>query len=235
MKNRNGSAARRNSWPRPRIVIAALVSVLAACVDPTGPAGRTVPFSIEWIEWPATVTAAQPGALLVTWVPSFCSDDSLRIRVDTTVVRVISTTTPRQVICPLVPGPIFPQDILLPMPVLHSPTGPQQFALRATMADPAFDNAERMAGFIALDVASDTTRHMGGEARLEVDSAGCPTLSGGAFGLPAHVYAVSNMPALGGSARIAMVEAHVVPGAGPAGCGTRRVVQLDRADVTLVP
>lgn len=211
------------------------MSALAACADPTGPAARSFPFSIDWIEWPAAVTAAQPGALLVTWTGGFCSDDSLRIRVDTTVVRVISTTTPQQVICPLIPGPIFPKDTLLPMPVLHSPTGPQQFALRATMVDPAFDNVERMVGFIALDVSSDTTRHMGGEARLEIDSLGCPVMSGGAFGLPAHVYAVSNMPALGGLARIAMVEAHVVPGPGPAGCGSRRVVQLDRADVTLVP
>ncbi|HEY2804784.1 MAG TPA: hypothetical protein VGI92_02910 [Gemmatimonadales bacterium] len=183
------------------------------------------------------MTAAQPGALLVTWVPDFCSDDSLRIRLDTTTVRLISTTTPRQAgICPLhPPGPAFPQDTMLPMPVLISPTGPQQFALRAIMADPADDNAERMAGFIALAPAADTTRHMGGEARLEVDSLGCPLMSGGAFSLPAHVYAVSNMPPLGGSARIAMVEAHVVGGAVPAGCGNRRLVQLDRADVTLVP
>src|SRR5205814_5735696 len=126
----------RSSWRRrQRIAIAALVSVLAACADPTGPAATSYPFSIEWIEWPAAVTASQPGALLVTWVPDFCSDDSLRIQVDTTVIRVISTTTPRQVICPLTPGPVFPQDALLPMPVLHSPTGPQQFALRATMVD----------------------------------------------------------------------------------------------------
>ena len=181
------------------------------------------------------MTAAQPGALLVTWTPDFCSDDSLSIRQDTTTVRLISTTTPRQVICPLTPGPIFPVDTLMPLPVLTSPTGPQLFALRATMSDLAFNNTERFVGFIALDAVPDTTRHMGGEARLEVDSAGCPLLSGGAFSLPKHQYAVSNMPALGGSARIAMVEAHVVAGAVPAACGNRRLVQLDRADVTLVP
>ncbi len=182
------------------------------------------------------MTAAQPGAVLVTWFPNFCSDDSLRIRQDTTTVRLITTTTARQVICPLhPPGPVFPQDTLMPLPVLTSPTGPQQFALRATMVDPTYDNAERMVGFIALGPAVDTTRYMGGEARLEVDSAGCPLMSGGAVTLPQHQYAVSNMPVLGGSARVAMVEAHVVAGAVPAACGSRRLVQLDRAEVTLVP
>ena len=183
------------------------------------------------------MTSAQPGALLVTWIQDFCSDDTLRVRVDTTIVRVISTSTPRQAgVCPLhPPGPIFPQDTLVPLPVLTSPTGPQLFALRAVMTDPAEDNAERMVGFIALANAADTTRYMGGEARLEVDSAGCPLMTGGAIPLGRHEYAVSNMPVLGGSARIAMVEAHVVAGAVPAACGNRRLVQLDRADVTLVP
>lgn len=181
------------------------------------------------------MTAAQPGAVLVTWFPDFCSDDSLKIRQDTTTVRLITTTTQRQVICPLTPGPSFATDTLMPLPVLSSPTGPQQFALRARMVDPTDDNAERFVGFIALDAVRDTTRHMGGEARLEIDSAGCPLMSGGALTLPQHQYAVSNMQALGGSARIAMVEAHVVAGAVPAACGSRRLVQLDRADVTLVP
>lgn len=218
-----------------------IVPALVSCADPLGPAAE--PFPVQWVEWPAAITAAQPGTVLVTYVNDFCSTTSLDIAADFPIVTVRSEITRRNnVPCPLTDlVPAFPRDSLLPLPALAAPYGlPAYYSVQATLSDP-FDGTPNVhtLGSIQVAAASDTTRYMAGSGTMFVDSAGCPVLVGG-FGFAGpfgstHTYAIANPPHLDSQARRALAGAHVVAAAPPAGCGTHRVVQLDYAIVSLVP
>jgi hypothetical protein len=207
---------------------------LVSCAEPTGPAA--VPYAVLWVEWPAGVTAAQPGAVLVTYVDDFCATLSLNVSADFPLVTVRSEATPHANCTPPPLGPpFFPHDTLLVLPTLAAPYGlPAYYSIQGTLDDPGFGTASvRDMGSIHLAAVGDTTRYMAGTGTMLVDSAGCTVLMPG-FGF-ARTYAVLNPPALGGQVRRALVGAHVAAVAPPAGCGTHRVVQLDYAIVTLVP
>jgi hypothetical protein len=146
-------------------------------------------------------------------------------------------------VCPLADlFPAFPIDSLLPLPKLAVPYGlPAYYSVKATLSDP-FDGTPviHTLGTIQVAATPDTTRYMGGTGTVFVDSAGCPVLVGG-FGFygpfgQTHTYAILNPPKLDSVARRALAGAHVVTDSlPPAGCGTRRVVHLDYAIVSLVP
>ena len=211
-----------------------IVLALVSCAEPTGPAA--VPYAVQWVEWPAGVSAAQPGAVLVTYFGDFCSTLSLGVSADFPLVTVNSEAT-RHPNCsppPLLP-PLFLSDTLLSLPALPAPYGlPAYYTIQATLADPGFDTPSlRDLGSIRLAATGDTTRYMAGAASLLVDSAGCTVMLPALFGLT-RTYAVLNPPALGGQVRRALVGAHISSAAAP-GCGTHRVVQLDYAIVALVP
>jgi hypothetical protein len=217
-----------------------IVPVLVSCADPLGPTAE--PFAVLWVEWPAAVTAAQPGTVLVTYVDDFCSTTSLDVATDFPNVTVRSTITRTGPPCPLADfAPAFPRDSLLPLPKLATPYGlPAYHSVQATLSDP-FDGTPNVhtLGTIQVAAASDTTRYMAGSGTVFVDSAGCPVLVGG-FGFTgpfgqSHTYAIANPPQLDSQARRALVGAHIVAAAPPAGCGTHRVVHLDYAIVSLVP
>lgn len=222
-------------------MLLSILPVLVACADPLGPAAE--PFPVQWLEWPAVVTAAQPGTVLVTYVDDFCSTTSLDVAADFPSVTVRSEITRRNnVPCPLTDfAPAFPRDSLLPLPVLATPYGlPAYYSVQATLSDP-FDGTPvtHTLGSIQVAAASDTTRYMAGSGTVFVDSAGCPVLVGG-FGFAgpfgqSHTYAIANPPQLDSQARRALVGAHIVAVATPAACGTHRVVHLDYAIVSLVP
>lgn len=211
-----------------------IVLALVSCAEPTGPAA--LPFAVQWVEWPAGVTAAQPGAVLITYFDDFCSTLSLGVSADFPLVTVRSEAT-RHPNCfepPLLP-PFSPHDTLLDLPTLAAPYGlPSYYTIQATLPDPGFGAASvRDMGSIHLAAVGDTTRYMAGTASMLVDSAGCTVLLVG-FGFT-RTYAVLNPPALGGQVRRALVGAHITAAAPPAGCGAHRVVQLDYAIVALVP
>jgi hypothetical protein len=210
-----------------------IVLALVSCAEPTGPAA--VPYAVLWVEWPAGVTAAQPGAVLVTYIDDFCSTLAFGVSADFPLVTVRSEATPHANCFEPPFPPFFPHDTLLGLPTLAAPYGlPAYYSIQGTLADPGFGTAAvRDMGSIRLVAVGDTTRYMAGIGTMLVDSAGCTVLLP-AFGLT-RTYAVLNPPALGGQVRRALVGAHVAAVAAPAGCGTHRVVQLDYAIVTLVP
>ncbi len=224
-----------------RLMLLLIVPALVSCADPLSPAAE--PFPVQWVEWPAAVTVGQPGTLLVTYVDDFCATTSLDVAADFPTVTVRSEITRRSnVPCPLTDlAPAFPRDSLLPLPRLATPYGlPAYYSVQATLSDP-FDGTPNLhtLGSVQVATASDTTRYMAGSGSLFVDSTGCPMLVGG-FGCsgpfgPTHTYAIANPPHLDSQARRALVGAHVVAVAPPAGCGTQRVVHLDYAIVSLVP
>jgi hypothetical protein len=191
---------------------------------------------VGWLEWPAVVSAASPGKLLVNYIGDFCSTQSFVLTRAYPVLTLNSTVTPTGQLCPetLVALPI---DTLFPFPSLAvAGSGlPVSYAIQATLRTPTGDPVIRSVGYITLDQAPDTTRYMAGMGTLDADSVGCPIVRGGFSFLNTHTYAVDNMPSLNGTPRVAMVGAHVVTGAAPAGCGSRRLVHLDYAEVLLVP
>ncbi len=221
-------------------MLLSIVPVLVSCADPLGPARE--PFPVEWVEWPAAVSAAQPGTLLVTFVDDVCATTMLGVAADFPTVTVRSEITRTRPPCPLADfAPAFPRDSLIPMPALAAPYGlPAYYSVQATLSDP-FDGTPvtHTLGSIQVAAVSDTTRYMAGSGTVFVDSAGCPVLVGG-FGFTGpfgqtHTYAIANPPQLDSQARRALVGAHVVVAAPPAACGTHRVVHLDYAIVSLVP
>ena len=203
----------------------------ASCSDPVGPSA--VPSAVYWLEWPAQVTNAAPGSMLVTIPSDPCSDHAYRFAVDAGSVRLVSEATPRIEPCPLAPS--LPYDTVLALPSLPGPFDgfAAYYALQATLPDPVSGAVVRTAGTIAVGLQPDTTRHMAGAGILEMDSLGCPLLVPGlSF---TRAYAVANMPPLGGQSRRALVGAHVVQAPKPAGCGSQRLVSLDYAVVALLP
>lgn len=222
------------------MMLLAILPALGSCADPLGPVAEPAP--VQWVEWPAAVTASQPGTVLISFVFDFCSTTSLGVAADFPTVTVRSTITRTGPPCPLADfAPAFPRDSLLVLPTLATPYGlPAYYSVQATLSDP-FDGTPVLhtLGSIQVAAASDTTRYMAGSGSVFVDSTGCPVLVGGSgftgpFG-PTHTYAIANPPQLDAQARRALVGAHVVAAAPPAGCGTHRVVQLDYAIVSLVP
>ena len=222
-----------------RLPLLLIVPALVACADPVGPTADLFP--VLWVEWPAAVSAARPGAVLVSFVDDFCSTTSLDVAADFPNVTVRSTITRSGPPCPLADVfPAFPHDSLMPLPALAAPYGlPAYYSMQATLSDPFGAPSVHTIGQIQVAAAADTTRYMAGTGTVFVDSAGCPVLVGG-FGFgpngPAHAYAIENPPHLDSIARQAMVGAHVVTDSlPPAACGTHRFVHLDYAVVWLVP
>jgi hypothetical protein len=224
-----------------RVMLVAIVPALLSCADPLGPASE--PFAVQWVEWPAAVTQAKPGTVLVTFVTNFCATSSLGVTGVFPDVMVRSEFTPSGRICPLADlFPAFPTDSTLPLPSLTTPYGlPAYYSVKATLSDP-FDGSPvvHTLGSIQVAAVSDTTRYMAGSGLLLADSAGCPVLLGG-LGIygplgATHTYAIANPPKLDSIARRALVGAHVVTDSLPsAACGSRRLVHLDYAIVSLVP
>jgi hypothetical protein len=217
---------------RTRLMLGVLAAV--ACAEPTGPSAQ--PFAVQWVEWPAAVTAQKPGAVLVTYVDDFCSTLDLGVAADFPNVTVRSLTTRTNAPCPLAsPIALILRDTLLPLPVLAAPYSvPVYYSMQATLSDAGFgDPTVRFLGPIQLAAVPDTTRYMAGTGTMLVDSLGCTILAPG-FGL-SRTYAALNPPALGGQARRALVGAHVVSGPIPSGCAGHRMVQLDYATVALIP
>ena len=214
----------------------AVAALCASCADPAGPAASANPVGVWWLEWPAAVTPAQPGSLLATIAGDFCEDLSIGVTASYPTVTLTSTSTPRDIVCPLTPSPVLPHDTAIALPALNTSFGlPISWVLRATFLNTRGDIDERLAGTFILASAPDTTRFFAGRAFLEVDSAGCPLLRGGVGFAAAHVYAVTNMPQLNGIIRTAFVGGHVVAAAAPSGCSGQRSVMLDFAEVDLVP
>jgi len=221
-------------------MLLAIVPALFSCSDPLGPAAE--PFPVLWVEWPAAVSAAQPGGVLVTFVDDFCSTTSLGVAADFPNVTVRSEITRHSnVPCPLADlFPAFPHDSLIPLPSLATPYGiPAYYSMQATLSDPFGTPSVHTLGQIQVAAAADTTRYMAGTGTVFVDSAGCPVVVGG-FGFgpngPAHLYAIQNPPHLDSIARQAMVGAHIVTDSlPPVACGSHRLVHLDYAIVWLVP
>lgn len=210
--------------------------VLGGCAEPSGPV--ELPGAIYWIEWPAAVVETNPGSVRVIFFRDGCSDDRLLATANYPDLTVELLGKPRYDPCPLraQPGtiPVRPVDTTFALPrltLLGNMT--TSYGMRATIPDlRTAESALRTVGAIQVSVAADTTRYVAGLATLEVDSVGCTVVRAGFGG--GTSYGVVNPPPLGGMTRSAFVGGHVVV-SGPAACGQRRVIQLDFANVALVP
>ena len=150
--------------------------LLAACTgDGAGP-DTTVALAVSWMEWPAEVSATQPGSIRIVGYHGICG--TLELDVTQSGPSSVSVEADQRfdndppAPCPAV---IAILDTVMPLPRLVTPTGPTGFfSIDAMVVDPLGGTSRRIFGQVQLtDQAPNTALQLGGRALVKADSLGC--------------------------------------------------------------
>ena len=222
-----------------RIVFAGIAA--AACRESTGPAATLVPAAVNWIEWPAAVTASQAESLRISGYLQCPYEGAWRATISGTDVHIAAWGHKRNVDC-LDSGSGSGYDAVLVLPRrTGDPLGTQSYSLwvpvtAATVAF-QFDGAtvERMVGTIEVRAVPDTTTDMAGCVVVTEDSLRCwraRPLSAP----PSTPLALATAPDLvpGPWGQWAYLMGHLVPGS-PASCGDARSISASTLEVDATP
>ena len=153
-----------------------LIVLVTACSDPAGTGGSSLPVAVSWMEWPAAVTAGQPGHIRVIGYRGICGEfrlSAVQSGAATVSVNAEEHFAGEPVLCPSV-ALIF--DTLVPLPVLvTSPAGSAgSFTVDGPAIDPLGGVVRRSFGFVSFsNQQPDATIQAGGSAFVLADSLGC--------------------------------------------------------------
>ena len=202
-----------------------VLMAVAACSDPTG-STTDAQVPITWMEWPAAVTASQPGSIRITGFHGFCGVFHLAVvQSGASTISVNATEhfdSPTQQFCP---AAITIFDTILPLPHLGG-AGGTAFVVDAPAADPIGVVARRPFGFLELSSNQpDATLHVGGRAYVLPDSLGCSWARAQMpLAAPAHVLS-SNVAFATNTWHPAFVSGVFMPALSPR-CGQNPLLQL---------
>lgn len=199
------------------------VLACAACEDSLAP--RRVPLTVDWMEWPAQVTAAAPGAVRVVTSASGCGAVYLRSVAagDRIVVEVDFEAQPGRVCA----ASLTAVDTMIPLPVLAG--DPAYYWIEARIYDSWNSKfVQHTFGRLRFGAPSDPVTLVGGLATLYAETNGC----GIAIPQGLSRYAVTNLPADTSfwHVRHVMLEGRLDP-AVPAPCGSLPALRLTRLEI----
>jgi hypothetical protein len=162
--------------------LALMTGALAAAGCSGEPTGvLVVPAFVTWVEWPAAVTATQPGSLRVSGYTQCPYRVAFHVSVSGTDIRLVAEGRDPlpDVACIALQAADAGgagYDTLLPLPRLTAPPSglPAWFLLSAPMAGlSAWPAGDQVVGGIELQATADTATQFAGRALVFGDSAGC--------------------------------------------------------------
>ena len=209
----------------------ALALLLWACgdgaTDPPGPAG-----TIGWVEWPAAVTMAQPGAVRVSGFPDCPQYAQFGVVLNGTQLHVTSHVDFSK-------GCMTREDSLIPLPSLRVPPSglPAVFTIWASLArfsEAGSASGGRLLGEIELREDPDTSTLFAGIALVYRDSLDCWRAIPSRSTRPSWAFLQPPTLTAGSSGHVAFIRGRLVPVSPPV-CGDSTAVEAFSLEIDASP